>query len=907
MSGGWQHGPVTGDRDPRDPRDAVEPPRLAAWLLSRVWRGPAGGELLGDLAEEFDQIRRRRGVRQARRWYRRQAFRSLAGLVLTPARRVALALAALPGAAVRFARLSGDVGPAWRSLRRARWYSLTVIAVVTLSLSLATTVFAVVDGVLFKPLPFADADELVQVTPETPAQVGSTIMMAGNTSVPDLDAWRAAVPEMTFTATTFGGSQPIGEADAVRFAQVDARFFEVTGTAPLFGGFRDEDFGPQGPVRSALVSYAFWQARLGGDPGVIGRVLADRSGEGIRVAGVLPREFLFPHFGSLRLTVEALLPLYVEPGRRANPRARSLHVVARLPRSVPVGEAEQRLTAAEAGVAARFPPLSATERDGFRGPFVRVRLPTVRSTLTRNTRAVSMAGLAAAGFLVLLACLNLAGLAGSRMLDRRRELSMRRALGAGGVDLVRGMAVEHALLLGAGAVLGLVGARVLLAAVPWLLPDDFTLLKAPAVDARVAAVAVAACAVALTIVTAWSARVALRASLRGGLAGAGGTTARARSLGRFAIVGGQVALALAMVVGGTLFARSLARVWSQDPGFGVDRTAVFFVDTPRAVDLAYIDGVLDLVRRVPGVTAAGGLGGPFLQRAIMGSSFEPPEGARETGDVEHLRVTAGLLDALALHAIDGRLPTPEELSAGRPVLAVSRTVAEAYFPGRRAVGETLRQDGRPFEIVGVVPDVRYRSLDSAPEGEIYSPLAAWPDPDIMNMLVSYDHDAVAGMGATIRALQAGVPSLRLRRAMTVRQALGDSVQSRQFQAAVFVGFGLAALTVAAVGILGLVAMTAARRTREVGIRLTLGATPTRVVRLMVREQLPAVAAGLAGGTLVAVWGVRAVAAYLYEMSPYDWRAWGAAVVVLVLVSTAAAIVPSLGASRVDPVQALRVD
>jgi hypothetical protein len=239
------------------------------------------------------------------------------------------------------------------------------------------------------------------------------------------------------------------------------------------------------------------------------------------------------------------------------------------------------------------------------------------------------------------------------------------------------------------------------------------------------------------------------------------------------------------------------------------------------------------------------------------------------------------------------------------VLVVSETVARAYFPGGPAVGRTLRHDGPAFEIVGVVPDARYRSLDAESDGEIYSPLAHWENGVVLNVLVSYEGDAGAALGDTVAALMSQVPALRLRTAMTVRQKLGTTVQSRQFQTAVFVGFGVAALAIASAGILGLMAMTVARRTREVGIRMALGDTPGGVVRLMLREHLPAVAAGLALGTLGAAWSARAIASYLYETSAYDWRVWSAAVIVLLVVTTTAALLPALRASAIDPVRALR--
>jgi len=883
------------------------PPRIAAWLLRLVCRDDSGRDAAADLAEEFEELVGRHGIRAARRWYRRQVARSVADRLGVAAAQSGTAAAGAPRALWRLTRVRTDVAPALRSLRRAPWYSATVVAVVALALSLATTVFAVVDGVLFKPLPYEDPDRLVLAAPRTQSMLGTEVRPR-DASIPDLRAWREAVPEVQFTATTVGGGRSFSDNEFLRAAEVDRHFFDVLAVRPLLGGFTEGDFGPATSIRPVLLTYEFWRDRLGGDPDAIGRVFADSTGDGVRVAGVLRPDFLVPHPVAYVLPPQGVLPLYERGPSYEDPQRRFMHVIARVPDDLALEVAAERLTASAARVAARFPPQSDEERAGFQGPFVRVDLVPVRHVFTARTWVVSSASLAAAGFLVLLACLNLVGLASGRVLDRRRELSMRRALGARAIELIRVLAVENAVLLVAGSVLGVVGAWWMLQAAPWLLPDDVTILKPPIMDGRVVAFAATACTAAVAMVTLWSSRAAFRADLRPALAGASGATERARSRGRVVIVGGQVSLALAMVVTGSLFATSLARLWSEDVGFDTDRVADIYVSMPLGADLAYYDEVLAVVRRVPGVTAAGGLGGPFLQRAMDGGPFAAPPGAAETGLVEHFMVTSGLLDALGLRPLQGRWPTADELTSGRPVIVVSETVARAYFPDGPAVGRTLTaEDAGPFEIVGVVPDVRYRSLDTASEGEIYSPMAAWEDPYLSHLLVSYDGDVHDGIGATVRALTSQVPSLRLRSAMTLRQKLGTTVQSRQFQTAVFVGFGVASLAIVSAGVLGLIAMTVARRTREVGIRMALGATPSGVVGMIVREHLTAVAAGLALGTLGAVWAVRAIASYLYEMSAYDWRAWSVAVGVLLVMTMTAALVPSFRASRVDPVRALRTE
>ena len=314
------------------------------------------------------------------------------------------------------------------------------------------------------------------------------------------------------------------------------------------------------------------------------------------------------------------------------------------------------------------------------------------------------------------------------------------------------------------------------------------------------------------------------------------------------------------------------------------------------------------VRRIPGVVAVGGLDEPFLERAITGSSFEPPEGAGVDGkgDVEQLSVTSGFFRAAGLRAIEGRLPTDEEFDTGKPVIIISQKVASSYWPGRSAIGRTLSSTGRAFEVIGVVPDARYRALDLDSDGEICSPLAATRQPRLVNVIVAFEEDTERGLASVLGDMAARFPRVRVVRAESLSEALGISVQSRRFHRWLFVSFGAAALVITGTGVLGLVAMATSRRTREIGVRIPLGATPPGVVRLMIQEQLTAVVVGLAVGGLIASWSVRFMESYVYKLSIYDLRPWAVAITALVTVTAVGVLVPALRASHTDPIRALRI-
>jgi putative ABC transport system permease protein len=277
-----------------------------------------------------------------------------------------------------------------------------------------------------------------------------------------------------------------------------------------------------------------------------------------------------------------------------------------------------------------------------------------------------------------------------------------------------------------------------------------------------------------------------------------------------------------------------------------------------------------------------------------------------------MRVTDGYLDTAGLAVIDGRLPTTEEFATGAPVLVVSESVARGYWPDRPAIGQTLvsnesmRAPGRPFTVVGVVEDARYVALDRDAHGAIYYVNAASPDPWLSTVLFRLDANGATSLADVGAWMQTRCPSCTIYGAPTsLDELIATSIRPRTFHAWLFASFAVAALSVAGAGILGLVAMVSSRRTKEIGIRLALGATPAGITWQMVREQTVAVVAGLVAGGLAAVWAVQFVESYLYKLPMYDVPTWMAAIGLLLTASMLAAAIPSVRASRLDPLRALR--
>ncbi len=864
-------------------------------LLTRLVGPDLAESILGDLEEQRAQ-RASQSLIHAAMWYRS----ALTGILLRACwTRVREQIRAVTSGALT-AGAWLEVKSACRSLRRAPGYACATTGVLAISMTLAILVFAVVDGVLLKPLPYPRSNELaaIQAGWTTRAMVPGTVSVSGS----DLAAWRAVAPDVRFAAFTLGGAEQIDEGDRAIGADVSATFLDVLEQQPVLGGFSPEHFTAAQPIKPALLTHAAWDRRFGRDPSLVGRVLQGDNGRSIRVVGILPPEFVFPTALG-RFVPEVITPIVERPGA-AEDRGRGLQVIARVPTGVDWVGFNARLQAATADVARRFPK---RPNQGGSGPFDMVRAAPFETALRSSARVPFSIVFGLAAALVLLACINVTGLAAARAQDRRRELALRRALGAGGGALIRLLVIENAMLITAGALVGVGAAAVLLPALTSLLPVEIALLKPLAIDVRVVAFAVTASAGCVAVTALWPARVTLAGQLRPVLADGAAATHRHRGLGRRVLVTLQVAVALAMAIGGALLVGSWVRVWQQNTGYQVGSTVHVWMSARSTTAWTDIDGLLNTVRAVPGVRAAGGGDIWLLQKAVRGNGFTEPAGVTVTSNVESFGVTAGFMEATGLAPIEGRWLTRDELAAGAPIAVVSERVAREFWPGQPAVGQVLHREARPYAVVGVVPDARYLSLDLEPDGAIYYPLAATERPSLASLFVTFDRRPADALKDITTAIRTQHPLFRVRRAQPLASTLADSIKGRTFQALLFAVFGVAGVIIAGAGILGLAATLASRRTREVGVRMAFGARPAGIARLMVREHLAGAWAGVAIGAVLGAWLARAVTSFLYKMNGFDPLAWAAALLVVVGTIALGALVPALRASRVDPVRALRVE
>ncbi len=818
--------------------------------------------------------------------------------------------------------VGSDVRFSLRSVSRSPWYAATVVGVVAIVIALATTTLAIVDGVLFRPLPFPDADRLVVIQPgftnavPPPAGLFRSVERFGASAV-DVRAWRAAVPDVAMAG--FRAARWVGLGTGVNdstagMAEVDPNFLAVLQVSPLVGGFSEDDFSQPRDFRPALVTHHTWMTRFGGRPDIVGvevETYRDRERRlGVRVVGVLPESFVFP---SVRADVSFVVPLVPPPGTAPTSRNIS-QVVARLPHGMTEGALRERLMPAVAAVAAEAPP-QGPKPEGWsdaawrrQGPYDDLVVSPLRSSLREYAGPLFGASALAVALLVLVAALNVSSLMAARALERQRELSVRRSLGAGWWALARLWTIEAALLLGAAGGIGMALAPLALGVVVPLLPEEIVLLKTPGIDWRVAGLTLAL----ITLLVAAVSVAPVRRSLRSRATDSRGETERVRSWGRALVVSGQVAAAFALTVLGSSLVGSVLAVYAQEQPVAMDDVSAVQVMIQGAANGAErasrLEAIAGRLASLPGVTAVSASGAQVLVGGGGLPEFNAPAGTRHPRNIDAWPVTAGFYDTLSPRVVSGRVPTNAELRSAAPVMVVSRSAAAAYWPSESALGKTLVHywSKTPFTVVGVVEDVQWQSWDmSSPI--VYAPFAVLSRYPWATLFIRSDRPSGPLLADALRVIEETDDLVQLRRAGSLASFFRDTIALRRFQSWLFGGFAVAALVVVSVGLLGLLAMSAARRTREVGIRCALGATPATVVGHMVREQMLAVVGGLVGGAAVAAWALRGIEGWLYQLTPADPRIWFSALLCLLVMAAVGILLPAIRASRTDPLAALRTE
>ncbi len=813
-----------------------------------------------------------------------------------------------------------DLRFAWRALRAAPGYALAAVCCLALGLGANAAVLGVVDALLFRPPPgVAAPGRLVRVSIVRPMQGMPNVAIVGAT-----EADRARLAAHARTVGALAAYQPMAVVvgrgpDAANASAVLAApgYWGALGAHPALGRLPVTEEERPGAPATVIVSDRYWRTALRGDPRAVGRTL-EVNGVTARVIGVAA-----PGFNGVELRpLDLWLPVAVGPRLRGEdeavgrPSSPMLPLVARLRDAATLASAQAELRALLAQPTETAPG----RMTGFRTPVVQVTGLRDGDLSFGDSAARLARWLAAVSALVLVvAAVNVAGLALARGVARRRELAVRFALGASRARVVRQLAAEGALVTAGGAVAcGLVAA-----AVGALLRRFPALPEAPAFDARQAVLVLALAAPVMAVCGLVPAAVGARQGLRTPLhEGAGASPARARA--REALLIGQLAVTLALVAGAALFLRSLRNALAVDLGFDAEHLVVVspfegarLNDRQMAVTL---EALRERAARLPGVRAAS-VAGPVPFNGFMSSRVQV-DGAAGPTNVQQMLVDEHGVDALGLRLVRGRaLVAADRPAAGQPAPAVlvNEAMARLDWPGRDPVGRCVRLvgfDGSAAAagrapcatVVGVVRDARTMGFGAAPERGMYQPTEIGGAAGFSAVLVRLARPADARAAQALRrALAASVPDAPPIEARTGDDLLGPQLAPHRLGAALFTLYGALALGLAAVGLYGVASYDVARRARELAVRVALGARPRDLRALVVGAGARLALAGGVLGLAGALAGSRLLTGLLYGVRPADPLAVAGACGVLAAVALAASWLPARRAARVDPAAALRAD
>jgi len=804
-----------------------------------------------------------------------------------------------------------------------------IVLILALGIGVSTAIFSVVRRVLVRPIPVTELDRLVVAWEIDPSREGSLIEV----SFPYFRDWR--VQSRSFEDLAAFGSvnwsyefKGSPARETVPAAFVSATFFDTLRARPLLGRtfLPHEDVPTSGRV--LVLSYGLWQRRFAGDPAAVGGRVTGGD-EPFTIVGVMPRDFDLPQGAQVWTPVgPALADVY---RRESMPplKQRSLgvlYVLGRLKTGMTLESAQQDLT----GISRRLSIADTFSTTGGWGARV---VPLVDHYLGASTRQALQALAAASGFVLLLACANVAVLLLVQAIRRRTDLAVRRALGASAAHVVIHQLLDSALLALAGGVVGTLLAMGVVRAVSVFGPAGVPGLHDIAVDGRALAFAMlvtAAAAVVVALAPAWIAsRLAIAPTLRSGGAG-GGRDRRGFQLTRL-LVTTEVALSIVLLVGCGLMIRSLQSLLKIDLGFVPAHTLTFSVGFPdekyptTAENRAFYRTLLERLAALPGVEAAGAVHNRPLEYGPIGSdNWVTVEGqpldwdsvTKNSLSVNWEAATPDYFRAVGTRLVEGRAFTEYDTPDAPKVVAVSRSLARLGWPGRSPVGQRLHtypakselKDGvfvnvEWLTVVGVVEDARYRGIQN-PRLDVYLPYSQVSDA-LHHLVVRTRGDPLALAGAVreqVRALDAdaGVGELT-----TMQHLVDRALTPWRFASALLGGFALAALLLTASGLFAVLHHFVSGRTREIAIRMALGADPGRVRRFVLSQGLSVTALGAALGSALSLVLARSLSALLYGLDERDPWSHLAGVVLIGLVAAIACLLPARRAARVDATVALR--
>jgi putative ABC transport system permease protein len=803
---------------------------------------------------------------------------------------------------------------ALRQLWKNPGFTSVTLLTIALGIGVNTAIFSVIDAVLLRPLPFHDPGRLVackSIDTKDPTQ-------GGDISYPAFLDWRAqshsfeAMSVYNVTSFTYtGGQQP----ESVRSAVVSANLFSTLGVSPALGRtFAHDEDQPANAQPPVILSYEFWQSHFAGDPNVLGRPLTLES-EQYTVVGIMPPRFQFPvQKERVELWVTIAHDLKGALGMATQRGASYLDVIARLKPGVKIPQAQSDVLLVQQRLNRQYP------ENRPRG----VEIESEAQDITGNMRPMLMVLLGAVAFVLLIACANVASLLLARATVRQKEFTVRFALGAGRATIIRQLLVESTLLAVLGGALGLFVAYWATNTLVSMTPDGLARASEIHLDFRVLAFAFF---VALATGVLFGLAPAIQASrlnfhsdfAASGRGSSSGTeTTRLRSV----LVVSQLTISFVLLIGAGLLLRSFDRLLHVDPGFRPNHVLTFLLEVPlehhpRAQRAAFVEQLLQSTRALPGVRSAS---------AIFGLPLDDERSAFTTLEIEgrpvlksqrprtaFRLVESQYFQTMGIRLLHGRTFSPEDEQGGLPVAIVNETLARNMFPGESPIGRRIKanisfgenQEPPLRQIVGVVTDVKSEGIADTAVPEVYAPQTPTDfigETTIVVRTATDPNSLVSTMRSLVASMDKDVP---LRDVKTLDAYVSGSISSPRFQALLLAIFAALAFLLTAIGLYGVIAYSVAQRSREMGIRIALGAQQRSISLMVLRQGGWLALVGVAVGLLASLIAARLIRALLFGIQPIDPITFVVVPLLFVAVALLASYIPARRASRVDPMVALR--
>ena len=808
-----------------------------------------------------------------------------------------------------------DLRFAVRRLRKGPGFTITTVLTLALGIGATAAIFSLVNAVLLRPLPFPEPGRLVWLS-QIDTTPGNPPDFAEPLSYPDFFDWRAQNHSFSGIASyrnsgfTLTGS---GEPRQLVGEVVSSEFFRVLGASPMLGrGFRPEDEKPGAAV--VVLSHVLWQTAFGGDRAIIGRALT-LDGNTYTVTGVMPPKFNFP----VRSPEVSMWTTLAIDATGKSPRTEqrgndSLDVVARLKPGVNLDQVRADLVVIARGIALQHPDENKYYTAALVKPLIERFTGDLRPALRLLFAAVSL--------VLLIACVNVAGLLLARASHRRPEIALRTALGASRLEVMRQMLVESVLLSLCGGALGILLSSWVLDAMLRLVPKNLPRAAEVSVDGTVLLFVLLislATGVLFGVLPAWrTSRLDPGAALREGATRSVASNRGRNRLHNWLVIA-ETALGLVLLVGSGLLIRSFVQIVRVNPGFNPHHVLTASIDLPekRYTQVQHIEFYGQLLSRLsalPGVQSVAA-GWPLpLSGSNIGVSFsiegKPVAPGDEPGAAVNV-VTADYFATLRIPVVAGRAFTTHDTRNSQPVIIVNQAFARKFFPGEDPVGKRMRSDlsddddHPPMrEVVGVVGDVKRKDLTTAADPQYYLP---WPQAVIVSptlcIRTAGDPDnLVHPLRAELANLDRDIP---LSRVITLDESMSRAASQPWFQTLLVTCFAGMALLLSAVGLYAVLSYMVVQRTMEIGVRVALGARSTDVLRMVLGRGLVLAGAGLAIGVAASIGLTRFLQDMLYRTGPLDAVTFAAVAAVVLLASLGASSVPAWRAARLDPMQTLR--